>query len=300
MRRMCVRCSAVILIVALAACSNGRGTLAEPPPSSPGQTEPPPPEPTPTPPPAPAPTPTPEPPPPPPPAPPAPKAAATGYWFGTMRAESGRQYGGRALVTGSGDIHLIVSANANYSSAPEFLVYGNVCCADKADVQLKSKRYRAEGENDARFRFEIEGNALKGDVRVRGDDYELSLERSARYDETLTLLDLAGTYSYTQIGFLGVSSTYTVTIDPTGQLQGSHTNGCVYTGTVAIADAPRNLARLDVQLSSCPRSITGSGSMDGRYTGLGFLARDTPAPGSSVFLHSLIGPTWLGQQPVEK
>ena len=197
-------------------------------------------------------------------------------------------------------MHLIVSSAADLQSAPELLVFGNVCCQNRGEAALKSKEYLNEREHGARFRFRIEGNALRGDVRIRADNYEFALDRSTRYDETLTLQDLAGTYSYTRVVLLGPSGTYTLTVNPNGQLQGSHTNGCVYNGTVAITDAPRNLVQLDVQLSNCPRSITGSGSMNGQYTGLGFLARDTPARGSSVFLHSLIGRTWLGHLPVAK
>jgi hypothetical protein len=204
------------------------------------------------------------------------------------------------LVTGAGDMHFIVSSAASLSSDPEFLVYGNVCCEERGEADLKSKQYLSDRERGARFRFSIEDNALRGDVRIRGDDYEFSLDRSPRYSETLTLQDLAGTYSHTRLVLLGPSGTYTLTIDPNGQLHGSHTNGCVYDGTVKIADPPRNLAQLEVQLSNCPTSITGSGSADGRYTGLGLLARDTPSVGASVFLHSLIGRTWLGQQPVAK
>lgn len=196
-------------------------------------------------------------------------------------------------------MHFIVSSSASLSSGAEFLVWGNVCCENRMESQLKSKSYLSDREHGARFRFRIEGNALEGDLRIRGDDYEFSLDRSPRYDETLTLQDLAGTYTRTTLALFG-SSTYTITINPSGQLQGSHTNGCVYNGTVSIADAPRNLARLDVQLSNCPTTITGSGSADGSYTGLGFLARDTPSAGASVFLHSLIGHTWLGHQPVQK
>jgi len=303
--RLGIQCSALMLIAALAACSNGRGTLQDPPPASPGQTDPPPtpaPEqPPPTPPEQPPPTP--EPPPPSPPAP-APAAAAVGYWFGRVTDASGRQHGGRALITGAGEMHFIVSATTDLASTPEFLVYGNVCCAAEIDANLRSKEYASERERGARFRAEIENDALSGEVRIRGDDYTFSLDRSPRYAESLTLQDLAGTYTITTTTLLS-SSTYTITIDPSGQLNGSHTNGCVYTGTVAIADPPRNLARLDVRLSNCRGGPLNPGPRNGQYTGLGLLARDTPAPSdgsrrTDVFLHSLIGPAWLGQQPVEK
>lgn len=228
-----------------------------------------------------------------------------GYWLGSVDGPRGHAFGGRALITGSGEMHFIVSSTSSIASTPELLVYGNVCCEARIDVDLKSKEYLRERESNARFRARIEGDTLTGDFKIRGDDYKFSLDRSPRYAETLTLQDLAGTFTRTTLTLLSGSSTYTITIDPNGQLHGSHTNGCVYAGTVSIADPPNNLAKLSVQLSNCPSSITGSGSMNGQYSGLGFLARNTTASngsaqGTDVFLHSLIGPTWLGQQSPER
>lgn len=202
-------------------------------------------------------------------------------------------------------MHLFATASSSLTAASEFVVYGNVCCETTIDTQLNSKRYLSERESSARLRASIEGNTLSGEVRIRGSDFEFSLDRSARYAQPTTLQDLAGTYTHTKTVFLGPSGTYTITLDPSGQLNGSHTNGCVYSGTVSIPDPPSNLAQISVQLSNCPRSITGSGSMNGDYAGFGYLARDIAASSDStqrtnVFIHSLVGPTWLGLSAVEK
>jgi hypothetical protein len=324
MGRMSLRLFAGMLVLGLAACSNGRGSLEQPP-AAPGQVEPPPaptptpdpapapsptpdPEPTPTPtptptPPPPAPTPTPE---PPPPAPvPTPVVASTGYWTGTVRGPGNRNYSGRAFIAGDGDIHLVITASSSLTAASELVVYGNICCENQIDTELKSKRYLSDRESNVRFRARVRNDEFTGEARIRGDDYEFTLDRSARYREATTLQNLAGTYTRTTVFLLSPTQTYTVTVDPNGQLNGSHTNGCVYSGSVTIPDPARNLTKLNVQLSNCPRSITGSGSMDGQYTGFGLLARDIAAPSdptkrTNVLLHSLVGPTWLGLQPVEK
>jgi hypothetical protein len=228
-----------------------------------------------------------------------------GYWLGTLTAKSGRVYGARAFVTGAGDMHFVVTNATALTAASEFVVYGNVCCAASADADLSSKRYFTERENGARFRASVQGNVLSGDLKIRGDDYDFALDRTARYTETLTLQELAGTYTRTSTAFFGPSSTYTVTVDPNGTFNGSHTNGCVYNGTVSIPSAPRNLVKVDVVLSNCPSSITGSGSMSGTYSGFGLLARDTPSvrdptQRTELFMHSLVGPTWLGLQYPER
>lgn len=222
-----------------------------------------------------------------------------------MQPTSGRELTARAFVTGAGDMHLVTTASSSLTASSEFVIHGNVCCEAEIDKQLDSHRYLADRNQNARVRATVEGDTFTGDVRIRGDNYQFSLNRSVRYDEVTTLADLAGTYTRQAAVFLGPNSTYTITLDPSGQLNGSHTNGCIYSGTASLADPPANLVALTVELSNCPRSILGSVPQSGRYSGFGILARDVAAPSDAatrthVFIHSLVGPTWLGQQAVEK
>lgn len=189
------------------------------------------------------------------------------------------------------------------TAQPRFVIYGNVCCEAQVDQKLNTLQHMEARVRGADFEASIEDGALVGEAKVRGEEYELSLARSPRYGEPLTLLDLAGTYTRTTTPLLGPSATYTINVDPTGQFTASHTNGCVYNGTVVLPDAPSNLIKLDVTLANCPS--TGSGSMNGQYTGLGVLFRDIAAPSdatkrTNVLYHSLVGPTWLGQQATER
>jgi hypothetical protein len=299
-----LQCAAIAIAVVLAACSNGSGSLTEPaPPTSPGQVTPPPtttPE-TPTPPTPPPPV---EPPPTPPPPTPAPTSAIAGYWYGTVKPKGGSQLVSRAMIAANGDAQIIVMGTTGLTAAPEFVIYGNVCCESKLDLDLPSKRYLNDRESSAKVQLELKEH-LAGKIKIRADEYEVSLDRLARYDETVTMAELAGTYSRTITVFLGPSSTYTMTLDPSGRLTGSHTNGCVYNGTATLPDAPRNLLKLSVELSNCPTSITGSGSWNGTYTGMGVLFKDATAPSNptqrtDILFHSFIGPTWLGPQPTER
>lgn len=297
-----LQCAAIAIAVVLAACSNGSGSLSEPtPPASPGQVAPPPtttPEPTPTPPTPPPTTPT-----PPPPAP-APTSAIAGYWSGTVKPKGGSQLAGRAMIAANGDAQIIIMGASGLAASPEVVIYGNVCCESKLDLELPSKRYLNDRESSAKVQLERK-EQLAGKIKIRADEYDVSLDRLARYDESVTLADLAGTYSRTITVFLGPSSTYTMTLDPNGRLTGSHTNGCVYNGTATLPDAPHNLLKLDVELSNCPSSITGSGSWNGAYSGMGVLFKDAVAPSNptqraDILFHSFVGPTWLGPQPTER
>jgi hypothetical protein len=308
MGRRVFRGLAAISIVVLGACSNGRGSLTEPP-SSPGQVDTPPvpaPNPAPTPNPAPSPNPIPSPTPDPTPAPePAPQAAAaTGYWLGTAQAGA-RVLSARALVSAAGELHFLTTANSSLTAPSEFVIYGDVCCDAQIDAQLSSKNYAEEREHTVLFRGTITGDAFSGEARIRNQNYRFSLERSSRYDEPTTLRDLAGTYTRQFSGPPARGGTYTVTLDTNGTFTGSHTNGCVYTGTVSIPYPAANLATLSVQVGNCPRGPGAGGFINGNYSGFGFLARDIVSPTdatkrTTAFVHSLVGPVWQGMQVAER
>jgi hypothetical protein len=222
-----------------------------------------------------------------------------------MKLDDGSLLNARALITQAGDSQFIVTAASALTAQPQFVVHGNVCCTASVDTKLDAIAYYEERVREATFKAALENGSLVGSMKLRGTDYEFSLGKSPRYDETLTLQDLSGTYTRTTIVFLGPDSTYTLTVDPSGQVTGSHTNGCVYNGSISLPDAGHNLVKLDMQLANCPRSISGSGSSDGHYSGLGLLFRNITAPSDAtkrtdVLYHSLIGPTWLGQQPTER
>ena len=91
----------------------------------------------------------------------------------------------------------------------------------------------------------------------------------------------------------GEEVTLTVTIESNGTLTGSYSNGCVFNGNASIPDAAHNMVRLQIDLANCG-SQGSSKQWNGAYTGLGLLT------GDDVFYHSVIGPTWLGPQSVER
>jgi hypothetical protein len=284
----------------------------EPPPAAGGPPPPapppaPPPEPPPEPPPAPPPEPPPDPPPEPPPEPPPPPsgAALAGYWLGTATRTPGddddddgasaSDSTATGFVDQQGNLHLIV----NEEDADDFLVYGNACCAASVDEKFEGARYLNTRSEKADFAASLAESRLAGEFTFRERDYEFSLTPDSAFSQALTLQELGGVYTRTTPQLLGPPLTLTVAINADGALTGSHSNGCVLDGTVAVPDPSRNMLRFNLKVENCGTSLSSSQRWNGDYTGLGVLLRDAPVPGNSgaledTLLLSLVGPTWFG------
>jgi hypothetical protein len=68
----------------------------------------------------------------------------------------------------------------------------------------------------------------------------------------------------------------------------------VFNGSAAIPDASHNMVRLQIDLANCG-SRGSQKAWNGSYAGLGVLLS-----GDDIFYHSVIGPTWLGPQSVQR
>lgn len=281
---------AVLVIAGLAACSNGSGSLSDP--NAPPTGEQPPPT-TPPPAPPPSPPPTPE----PPPGPSTPGAGLAGYWKGTVtETDDGAIHEAIAMIDHSGETQFMVLATQG-DSDPQFVLHGNLCCdtSNEAD-EVAGKRFLSSHNEEANLKIQRATNTLSGEMEFRKRDYRFSLTFSSEYNNALTLQSLAGVYTQT-IGL----STLTMTIDPNGQLTGSHSNGCNLAGSVSIPEATRNMVEVTYDLSGCG-GLASSRQWNGRYSGVGLLLPDSSMPGTpsnaDVFYHSAVGPTWFGPQAV--
>ncbi len=207
------------------------------------------------------------------------------------------------MVAPSGDAQwILVDANRSDSG---FVLHGNVCCESELDTNIEAKELGDTRSRNARLRVELDGGALRGEIDFDRNDYEFTLNASSEFNQPLALAELAGTYTRSTLTLLGSQTTMTLTIDANGQLNGSHTNGCVFNGSASIPDATRSLVRLQVRLDSCGDTLASSKQWNGEYSGLGILLRDAVSPSNpqlreDVFYHSTIGPAWLGPQPVGK
>jgi hypothetical protein len=217
-----------------------------------------------------------------------------GYWTGRASRDNSEDSEDRqdavALIDRAGDAQLMLLSSRDDR---QFVLFGNVCCDEEFDDDVAGRRFRDDRNEAASVRIERSGDSLQGEVEFRDHRYTLQLSAAPDYEQAVTLPELAGTYTRSRF-FL---ATLSLTIESDGRLTGSDSNGCILNGTVAVADQGRNMMRLRVDMDSCGDGRGSSQDWNGSYTGLGLLLHED---GDDVFFHSMIGPTWLGPQSVER
>jgi hypothetical protein len=270
---------AAIAVTVLAGCSNGRGSVSDP--ASGPVSEPPPP--------APVPPPT-----NPPPQPPPSSAAMAGYWKGTAtEQDSNRTFDAVALIDATGDAQWQLTRGGLFED-DGFVVFANVCCEAQFEDDATGKNLGETSTRAASVSVEVGNNLLSGELQFRGETYNFTLNAASEYNRSISLAELAGVYTRRDETIFGEEVTLTVTIESSGQLTGSYSNGCVVNGNASIPDSSHNMVQLQMQLANCG-SGGSSKQWNGAYAGLGLLLS-----GDDIFYHSVIGPTWLGPQSVER
>ncbi len=217
-----------------------------------------------------------------------------GYWKGTAtREDSDRQLEAVALIDAQGNAQWLLTRDGFFDD-DGFVLSGNVCCESQFAGDVTGKELRETRTRDASVEAGIDGGLLTGELEFQDDDYSFTLSPSADYNRPVSLTALAGVYTRRTDSIFGEEVTLTMTIDPDGRLTGSYSNGCVFNGTASIPDAAHNMVQLQIDLANCG-SQGSSKQWNGAYTGLGVLLSDDDA-----FFHSVVGPTWLGPQIVER
>jgi hypothetical protein len=215
-----------------------------------------------------------------------------GYWKGTA-TEDDRTFDVVALIDAQGNAQWLVTREGIFDDH-SFVLFGNVCCESRFADDVTGKELGETRTRDASVAAELDGGALRGQLRFDSDEYSFALSPSADYNRAVSLASLAGVYTRRTSSIFGEEVTLTVTIDANGQLSGSYSNGCVFNGNASIPDTSHNMVRLQIDLANCG-SQGSSKQWNGAYTGLGMLLS-----GDEVFYHSVIGPTWFGAQSVER
>lgn len=218
-----------------------------------------------------------------------------GYWKGTaINEDRDRAYDAVALIDAEGNAQWLLTRQGIFDDEHGFVVFANVCCEARFEDDATAKELGETRTRGARIDAEVNGGALRGELRFDGDDYSFALNPSADYDRALSLAALAGVYTDLTSTLFGEQVNLTVTIDPNGAVNGSYSNGCVFNGTASIPDTSHNMVQLQIDLANCG-SHGSSKRWNGEYAGLGLLLT-----GGEVFFHSVIGPTWFGPQSVER
>ena len=217
-----------------------------------------------------------------------------GYWKGTaIEQDSNRAFDAVALIDAQGNAQWLLMRAGLFDDDDGFVLFGNVCCESQFEDDVTGKDLGETRTRDARIDARVEGSVLSGELEFHDDDYSFTLNASSDYGRSISLAALAGVYTRRTSSIFGEEVTLTVTIDPDGRMTGSYSNGCVFNGNASIPDAGHNMVELEIDLANCG-SRGSSKQWNGTYTGLGLLL------GDDVFYHSVIGPTWLGPQSVER
>lgn len=113
-------------------------------------------------------------------------------------------------------------------------------------------------EGDVVERVSIQGSLVHGASR----NTKLAVSYDQVYENDSSLAIIAGTYSVSD----ATGYTLTYTIDSTGVLSGSDTEGCTASGAVAIIDSNFNMYRFNVVFTGC-----GANGAQGPFAGIGAL-----------------------------
>lgn len=106
-----------------------------------------------------------------------------------------------------------------------------------------------------------ESDTIVADYSGENDEGSLALAYDPSYETDSSLDKTSGIWMYS--GAAGY--TVTLTIEANGDIFGSDTNGCVYSGLISILDEDYNVYRVVVMISEC-------GLINDEYPGLAFLS----------------------------
>jgi len=218
-----------------------------------------------------------------------------GYWKGTAAEQnSNRTFDAVALIDAEGNAQWLLT-RAGLLDDDGFVVFANVCCEAQFEDDATGKDLGETATRDASVSAEVDSNVLSGELQFRRETYNFTLNAASDYNRSISLAELAGVYTRSDDTIFGEEVTLTVTIGTNGQVTGSYSNGCVVNGNASIPDSSHNMVQLQMALANCSDRGGSSKQWNGAYTGLGLLLS-----GNDIFYHSVIGPTWLGPQTVER
>ncbi len=107
-----------------------------------------------------------------------------------------------------------------------------------------------------------ERDSVFGDYSGEDDGF-FSLDYSAKYERASSFDQTSGVWTFNMSSSGGAIYNVTLDIDADGQLFGTDTNGCVFSGALSIIDGRYNVYEVLVDISSCT-------PFDGAYTGLAY------------------------------
>jgi hypothetical protein len=189
------------------------------------------------------------------------KATTPGVWKGTISSTTTGQGASIVALTGH-------DGHSMWMTTDGRVFHGQVPLGgDHFDASFTGHMYEGDHFPDgtnrgtASMRIDHHSTAVtSGRYSGSGDAGTFNMALNPMWDRSASLTTVAGVYTRsTASGY-----TMTMTLGANGQLTGSDSKGCVFSGTVSVPDPQHNLYHLDAQVSAC-------GTLDGHYQGTGTL-----------------------------
>jgi hypothetical protein len=189
------------------------------------------------------------------------KATTPGVWKGTISSTTTGQGASIVALTGH-------DGHSMWMTTDGCVFHGQVPLGgDHFDASFTGHMYEGDHFPDgtnrgtASMRIDHHSTAVtSGRYSGSGDAGTFNMALNPMWDRSASLTTVAGVYTRsTASGY-----TMTMTLGANGQLTGSDSKGCVFSGTVSVPDPQHNLYHLDAQVSAC-------GTLDGHYQGTGTL-----------------------------
>ncbi len=192
---------------------------------------------------------------------PPPVSEVDGIWRGSFVSDSTGSYSLLGLIK-DGEIRMLSADNGSIHAGTASVASGGVFSATTTDYAIGGTVY-AETSMTGSY---VQGQSISADyTATNGDSGTVSLTYDELYDRDSSLALTEGIWSVTEGAY-----TFTITIQADGTLDGSDTDGCIYSGSVSIIDSNKNLYDVDVSAANC-------GVADGDYNGYGVISDDQSA-----------------------
>jgi hypothetical protein len=197
------------------------------------------------------------------PTPPAPSPTTPGLWQGTFTSTTAGVSGsivGIITTTGAARFISLESGIQIFGTVP---TTGSSLSASLTGVTPTGQTgtYSLSGTATAK-------SSLSGTYSGL-DAGSFSFTYNSAFTNGASLATISGTWTQSRAD----GYTVTITVDPSGAINGSDTLGCVYAGTATVPDAAYNYYSLSISLSSC-------GAYSGAYSGLATIINN-PAGGTN-------------------
>lgn len=201
-----------------------------------------------------------------------------GDWPGPDLSPAGLYLAGEFTSTSGGlpvvhQVDAVISESYDVQVISSDLHYAGTVDVDEDRLSGSLTEYRGasgpffglDGVHNITLDGNADDNGLFGDYSGSGDEGRFNLVYSELYERASSLGLTSGVWSYTELASGGGVYTVTLTVDSNGELFGSDTDGCVFTGRIDIINSDYNAYRATASVSSC-------GELDGNYTGLAYLS----------------------------